>query len=111
MLFMMTANFTYAQVRGTVKDKQGEPIPGANVFWMGTTSGVTSSAEGRFSIEKPAKSHMLVVSFIGFVNDTIHVEKKNASIDVVLHEGVELSEVSVVSRKLGTMKMRNRIRK
>ena len=70
MLFMMTANFTYAQVRGTVKDKQGEPIPGANVFWMGTTSGVTSSAEGRFSIEKPAKSHMLVVSFIGFVNDT-----------------------------------------
>jgi hypothetical protein len=43
---------------------------------MGTTSGVTSSAEGRFSIEKPAKSHMLVVSFIGFVNDTIHVEKK-----------------------------------
>ena len=109
MLFMMTANFTYAQVRGTVKDKQGEPIPGANVFWMGTTSGVTSSAEGRFSIEKPAKSHMLVVSFIGFVNDTIHVEKKNASIDVVLHEGVELSEVNVVSRKLGTMKMRNSV--
>ena len=109
MLFMMTANFTYAQVRGTVKDKQGEPIPGANVFWMGTTSGVTSSAEGRFSIEKPAKSHMLVVSFIGFVNDTIHVENKNASIDVVLNEGVELSEVNVVSRKLGTMKMRNSV--
>ena len=88
MLFMMTANFTYAQVRGTVKRQtKANPFPGANVFWMGTTSGVTSSAEGTFSIEKPAKSHMLVVGFIGFVNDTIHVEKKNASIDVVLHEG------------------------
>ncbi len=57
MLFMMTANFTYAQVRGTVKDKQGEPIPGANVFWMGTTSGVTSLPKDALALRTCQEPH------------------------------------------------------
>lgn len=52
---------------------------------------------------------MLVVSFIGFENDTIHVSNRNETLDIVLREGVELSEVNVVSRKLGTMKLRNSV--
>ena len=87
----------------------GEPIPGANVFWMNTTNGVTTNEDGNFSIHKPARSHMLVVSFIGFENDTIHVDKGNQQLDIVLREGVELSEVNVVTRKLGTMKLRTSV--
>lgn len=52
---------------------------------------------------------MLVVSFIGFENDTIHVSDKNQELDIVLREGVELNEVNIVSRKLGTMKLRNSV--
>ena len=37
-----------------------------------------------FSITKPSKSHMLIVSFIGFQNDTIHVSSKNQQLDIVL---------------------------
>ena len=112
-IFLLFTLFTFhtlqAQVTGIVKDNTGEPIPGANVFWMNTTNGVTTTEEGRFSISKPAKSHMLVVSFIGFENDTIHVSSKNQELDIVLHEGVELGEVNIVSRKLGTMKLRNSV--
>ena len=112
-IFLLFTLFTFhtlqAQVTGIVKDNTGEPIPGANVFWMNTTNGVTTTEEGRFSISKPAKSHMLVVSFIGFENDTIHVNSKNQELDIVLHEGVELGEVNIVSRKLGTMKLRNSV--
>lgn len=112
-IFLLFTLFTFhtlqAQVTGIVKDNTGEPIPGANVFWMNTTNGVTTTEEGRFSISKPAKSHMLVVSFIGFENDTIHVNSKNQELDIILHEGVELGEVNIVSRKLGTMKLRNSV--
>lgn len=112
-IFLFLAFFTFytaqAQVKGIVKDNTGEPIPGANVFWMNTTNGVTTAEDGRFSISKPAKSHMLVVSFIGFENDTIHVSDKNQELDIVLREGVELNEVNIVSRKLGTMKLRNSV--
>ena len=99
-----------AQVKGTVKDNLGDPIAGANLFWQGTTQGTTTSADGTFSLSKPNRQdHMLVVSFIGFENDTIHVSNRNETLDIVLREGVELSEVNVVSRKLGTMKLRNSV--
>ena len=65
-LFLLFAGNIYAQVRGTVKDSTGEAIPGANVFWMNTGQGVTTKEDGSFSITKPSKSHMLIVSFIGF---------------------------------------------
>ena len=98
LLFSFTA--LQAQVKGTVKDNLGDPIAGANLFWQGTTQGTTTSADGTFSLSKPNDKHMLVVSFIGFENDTIHVSNRNETLDIVLREGVELSEVNVVSRKL-----------
>ena len=108
-LFSLLATGMYAQVRGTVKDSTGEPVPGANVFWMNTGQGVTTKVDGTFSITKPSKSHILVVSFIGFQNDTIHVDSKEQELEIVLRGGVELKEVNVVSRKLGTMKLRNSV--
>lgn len=52
-LFSLLATGMYAQVRGTVKDSTGEPVPGANVFWMNTGQGVTTKVDGTFSITKP----------------------------------------------------------
>ncbi len=98
-----------AQVRGTVKDNTGEAVPGANVFWVNTGQGVTTKEDGSFSISKPSKSHMLVISFIGFQNDTIHVSSKNQELDIILREGVELNEVNIVSRRMGTMKLRSSV--
>ena len=110
-LFSLLAVTTQAQVRGIVKDNTGEPVPGANVFWVNTGQGVTTKEDGSFSISKPSKSHMLVISFIGFQNDTIHVSKKNQELDITLREGVELNEVNVVSRRMGTMKLRSSVMK
>lgn len=106
-LFLSVA--VHAQVRGTVKDSQGEPIPGANVVWLNTTEGVMTQMDGSFSIHKKGKNHSLVVSFIGFDSDTVQVKDKNAVVDVVLREGVMMNEVNVVSRKLTTMKLRNSV--
>lgn len=106
-LFLSSA--LHAQVRGTVKDSQGEPIPGANVIWLNNTEGVTTQFDGSFSIHKKGKSHSLVISFIGFNSDTIQVKEKNAVVNVVLREGVLMNEVNVVSRKLTTMKLRNSV--
>ena len=85
-LFSLLAVTTQAQVRGIVKDNTGEPVPGANVFWVNTGQGVTTKEDGSFSISKPSKSHMLVISFIGFQNDTVHVSKKNQELDITLRE-------------------------
>lgn len=109
LVLLSLSTMAHAQVRGTVKDSQGEPIPGANVVWLNGAGGVTTQADGTFSIQKKGKDHSLVVSFIGFDSDTIAVADKDAVVDVVLHEGVVMNEVSVVSRKLTTMKLRNSV--
>ena len=106
LLSLLTVT-TNTQIMGAVKDNTGEPIPGANVFWMNTGQGVTTKEDGSFSISKPSKSHMLVVSFIGFQNDTIHVSKKNQELDIILRDGVELNELNVVNSRMGTMKLRS----
>ena len=93
-LFSLLATGMYAQVRGTVKDSTGEPVPGANVFWMNTGQGVTTKVDGTFSITKPSKSHILVVSFIGFQNDTIHVDSKKQELEIVLRDGVKEDMIS-----------------
>lgn len=99
----------HAQVRGTVKDKEGIPIPGANVVWLHTNNGAITTEDGSFSITKPTNSNRLIISFMGYENDTVRVTGKNAVLQIVLREGVELDEVQVVSRKLGTMKLRNSV--
>lgn len=109
LVLLSLSTIAHAQVRGTVKDSQGEPIPGANVMWLNGSGGVSTQPDGTFSIHKKGKDHSLVVSFIGFNSDTIAVADKDAVVDVVLHEGVVMNEVSVVSRKLTTMKLRNSV--
>lgn len=109
LFLLLISSAVNAQVKGTVKDKDGTPIPGANVLWMNTTLGASTSADGYFSIEKPAGNRKLIVSFIGYENDTITVSDKHAVLDIILREGLELGEVQVVSRKVGTMKLRNSV--
>lgn len=111
LLFLLIFSFQFAsaQVQGVVKDAAGETIIGANVFWMNTTNGVSTNAEGHFSIIKPKGNQRLIVSFIGFENDTITVRKSNENLEITLREGMLLSEVNVVSRRLGTMKLRNSV--
>ncbi|MDD3037726.1 TonB-dependent receptor [Bacteroides sp.] len=108
-LFLLLAANVLAQVRGIVKDNIGEAIPGANVFWMNTGKGVTTKEDGSFSIHKPAHNDMLVISFIGFQNDTIHVHNKKEELEIILRDGVELNEISIVRRKMGRMKLRNSV--
>lgn len=96
-----------AKVRGVVKDSAGEPLPGANVAWVNTKIFTVTAEDGSFSVDKPKDSETLVISYIGFENDTIHVDSENVKLEIVLREGFSLGEVNVVRRRFGTTKLRS----
>lgn len=96
-----------AKVKGVVKDSAGEPLPGANVAWINTKVFAVTAENGSFSIVKPKDSEILVISYIGFENDTVHVDSENATLEIVLREGLSLGEVNVVRRRFGTTKLRS----
>lgn len=109
VLFLMYAGVLSAQVKGVVKDDLGDPVVGASVFWNGTTQGTTTNADGQFSIVKPASSSLLIVSFVGYENDTIQIKSKNQQVEVTLKAGIELAESQVTARRMGVTKSRSSV--
>lgn len=92
-------------VTGHVRAANGETLPGVSVVVKGTTSGVITDMDGNFSLKVVEPDAALVFSFIGYVTQTIRIDKKNV-IEVVLLEDVQsLDEVVVVS--YGTQKKRD----
>lgn len=54
-------------VMGLVKDENGEPLPGANVYLDGTVIGTSSDIDGSFQITNiPVGSYIIVFSFVGY---------------------------------------------
>ncbi len=89
----------------TVEDSSEKlaPLTGANVYWLGTTMGTITDAEGKFSICPGSVDlpHQLVFSYVGFVSDTILIEREDAFVELVLYSSQDLDEVVVSGRRAG----------
>lgn len=83
-------------VQGTVKDGDGNPIPGVNIIEKGTSNGVATDFDGNFSISVSSDESVLLFSYIGFKTQNITVSGRS-KIDLVMDEDVsELDQVVVV---------------
>jgi TonB-linked SusC/RagA family outer membrane protein len=97
-MFLLIAGQTIAQtVSGRVTASEGTPLPGVSVLVKGTTTGLTTDSEGRYSITVEDESSVLIFSFIGFVTQEIVVGNRS-TIDVELVEDItQLGEVVVTA--------------
>lgn len=107
LLLLTTALQIHSQtINGTVYelvDKKEKPLFGANVYWLNTTVGTTTDANGKFELKRDGiTDHRLVASFIGFISDTVMAHETN-NIKVVLQSTIILKEVNVVSEREATM--------
>ena len=83
------------QVTGTVIDNQGMPIPGVSVIEQGTTNGVVTDFDGKFSIEVPDTA-VLLFSYLGYTTLEVPVAGQNLLSVTMESEASSLSEVVVV---------------
>jgi hypothetical protein len=84
-------------VKGVVKDAKGETLPGVSIKLKGSTIGVTSDLDGKFSISLPDGNGFLVFSFIGFTTQEVAVNQRT-SINVTLATAnTALNEVVVTA--------------
>ena len=93
---VLLASAQSKQVTGTVANTDNRPIAGATVLVEGTTVGMTTDANGRFSISAPADG-TLKISFIGYQTQTVSVAGKT-QINVSLQEDTQaIDDVIVVA--------------
>lgn len=94
-----TLNAMSQSIQGTVyeldKDSIKVPLPGVNIYWLGSNIGTQTSANGTFSITKKSGLNRLVFSYIGYTTDTISVSKNN--FEVILIAGTKIKEVTITS--------------
>lgn len=103
VLLLFMAGFTHAQVTkimGKVIDYTSqEPIPFANVYFKGTTIGVTTDFEGRFSIESKQATDTLIASSMGYEQQLKKINKYRFQ-DItftLMPSNIDLPEVVIVA--------------
>lgn len=83
-------------IKGVVSDEKGNTLPGATVSVKGTQLGTTTDVDGKFSINMPAGSKILVISFIGMKPQEVEVGTRT-SLNITLQTGDQsLDEVVVI---------------
>lgn len=91
----------FQQVKGSVTDAQGAPLPGVSVLLKGTTKGVATDFDGNFSLNDVPRGGMLEFSSVGY--KTVDVKVTSATVRVKLQEATQdLDEVVLVG--YGTQK-------
>ncbi|MGY6520612.1 MAG: SusC/RagA family TonB-linked outer membrane protein [Mongoliitalea sp.] len=106
LLFLGVQLSLFAQtgsIRGQVLDERGDPIPGASILKVGTTTGTVTDLDGNFTLAA-VPGDQLRVSFIGYQTQTITVGSQAQIIIRLGDEISSLNEVIVVGYGTATKK-------
>ena len=98
------SNFAYAQrtITGTITDAEsGEPLIGANILVVGTSTGTITDFDGNYSLNVSDDATTLEFSYTGYASQRLEIGSQT-TIDVTLSAGEVLDEVVVVG--YGTVK-------
>ena len=103
ILFLASVVCAQGSLSGTVTeiDENGnsKPLVGANVIWQGTTIGTSTDNEGNFEIKRTSKTDLLIVSYIGYISDTLKISNQQ-NIDLTLRtSSKQLDDIAIVERQ------------
>jgi len=93
-LGMSVSAFAQQKISGTITDEKG-PVAGATVMVEGTDNGAVSDIEGKYTLSVPVNS-TLIVSCIGYADQTVVVEAGKTVYNFVISEDVEFLDDVVV---------------
>ena len=112
LFFLLLSSFSiYAadKIKGYVFDETKEPVIGANVYWEKSKKGTVTNLDGYFEIDPPKGHEHLMVSYTGYSTQSVHLENNNDQLTIFLKEDLELQEVVISSRNMGTIANRTSV--
>jgi len=84
------------EIKGVVRDRSGELLPGATIMIKNTTTGVTTDVNGGFTIVVPKTGIMLKATFVGYKSKEFVAEEGKELVVVMEEEINELNEVVAI---------------
>ncbi len=97
LLFLCGTMYAQTKISGSVVDDNSQPIPGANIIVLGTSTGTVTDFDGRFSMTVNQNPPFSVqASSIGFETIKVQITSNNQTLKIVLAEGgTSLDEVVI----------------
>ena len=75
-------------------------VEGVNLYWLNSDTGTITNDQGKFKIKFTGQQSKLVISYLGYVNDTITIKDKSYIKHYLTNSGSEsLEEVTVTRRR------------
>ncbi|WP_163324711.1 TonB-dependent receptor [Draconibacterium mangrovi] len=84
------------QIKGTVRDENGEPLPGVTIVFQGTTQGTISDIDGNYSMIMPDDAEVLVFSFIGMMTQEVSIDGKEEFNVTMIQDYIGIEEVVAI---------------
>src|SRR5665647_2026806 len=84
-------------IRGKITDESSLPLPGVSIVVKGTTIGITTDANGEFSLNVPPNAKTLVVSFVGMQTQEADISQKSVINLSLASVSVGVSDVVVTA--------------
>ena len=95
-LFFCGFSFSQTTITGTIIDDNSQPIPGANVIILSSSSGTITDFDGNFTLTTNLTPPFKIkASSVGFESDTKDITVNNQKINFILKEGTSLDEVVI----------------
>lgn len=96
LLFFCGVTYSQTTISGSVVDDSGQPLPGANIIVVGTSTGAVTDFDGNFTLKvKQEPPFSVQASSVGFESITQEVTSNNQVLNFVLNEGNILDEVVI----------------
>ena len=95
--FWVAAGFTaFADVKGTILDKEGEPIVGATVLVKGTQKGAAADLDGNFVLSGVDANATLLVSAVGYTPQEVALKGRTNITITLVEDSKVLDDVVVI---------------
>jgi TonB-linked SusC/RagA family outer membrane protein len=101
---MVGQNTNPKAISGVISDESGNTLPGVNVVVKGTTNGVISDIDGKFSINATSKD-VLQFSFIGYQQQEVIVGTNSQLAIEMIGDKKNIDEVVVIGYGIGKKKL------
>jgi len=100
--FLLISQITFGQyIKGTIKDKNGGPLPFASIYIKNSTTGASSNLKGEYFLENKPGTYIIVYSFVGYETvekEVIFTKHKHQEVNINLIESsTSLNAVEVVA--------------
>jgi len=103
LLLLLVSISNFAQIKGTITDTKGKPMPFVNIYVKDTYISTTSNDQGKYELNlKTSGTYVVLFQYLGYKTDkkVIEVTKVAQNVDVILiEEEIQLNEV-VIDKKV-----------